>query len=202
MQANLRMQRWTGFRGHRIHMKNTILYILLATCIFSCKKQQHNTLKFPAETQTGANTLGCYIDGAAFIPSTTLQGLVHPITVLYNSQATPYEPAGFLSIQGIDARYNLNIAGSILVQKQNVTGPGEYALSHVFNCPQTYHCDGGGYRHADQDRYYYIESGKLIITRLDTVEKIISGRFYFTAKDTLGNKKEITGGVFDAKMVN
>jgi hypothetical protein len=176
------------------------------TCIFAlfigCRKNHTDGPQFPAETQAGLNTFGCYVDDKAFIPSTTLFGNVRPINVYYTPDSTQYYKAGFLSIQGIDARYSLDFAGDVLLQKQQVFGIGEYSLSHVFNCANPYNCDGGGYYNAKEGKTYFIESGKLTITRLDTLNKIISGRFYFTSKDTLGNRKEVTGGVFDTKYIN
>ncbi len=183
-------------------MKSYIIYISLALFFLSCRKNHNNDIQFPSETQNGLNSFGCYIDGTAFIPSTTLFGNVHPINVYYTPDSTQYYKAGFLSIQGIDARYSLDFAGDILIQKLNVFSTGEYPLTQVFNCGQPYDCDAGGYYNAKQSRTYFIENGKLTITKLDTINKIISGRFYFSAKDTLGNRKEVSNGIFDTKYVN
>lgn len=120
--------------------------------------------------------------------------------VYYAADSNLYYKAGFLSILGTDARYNLDFAGKVSIQKLPVLGTGEYSLGHVFNCASSpYDCDAGSYYNAKEWKNYFIESGKLTITKLDTINKIISGRFYFTAKDTLGNRKEITNGVFDTK---
>lgn len=183
-------------------MKKISIGLGLLFFLISCRKSSNDNIQFPAETQLGLNTFGCYIDGNAFIPSTTLFGNVRPINVYYTPDSTQYYKAGFLSIQGIDARYTLDFAGEVLLQKIQVFGLGEYSLTHVFNCVKSYDCDGGVYYNAKEGKSYFIESGKLIITRLDTSNKIVSGRFYFTAKDTLGNKKEVKSGVFDTKYVN
>lgn len=182
-------------------MRSRFIYIAVAVVLSSCWKYDKPELAFPAETRDGLNTCGCYINGVAFIPSTTLFGNVRPINAYYNHDSTTYYKAGFLSINVIDARYELDVAGSILMQKLGVFGEGEYTLNHVLNCPQPYDCDGGGYQHASVNRFYYIQTGKLTITRLDTINRIISGRFNFIAKDTLGHTKEISNGFFDAKYV-
>jgi hypothetical protein len=183
-------------------MKRILIYLSFLLLFISCRKNNSDGIKFPLETQNGLNTFGCYIDGNAFIPSTTLFGNVRPINVYYTPGPTQYYKAGFLSVQGIDARYSLDFAGDILIQKLPVSGIGEYPLTHVFNCANAYDCDGGGYYNAKEGKTYFIESGKLTITRLDTLNKILSGKFYFTAKDTLGNKKEVKGGVFDTKYID
>jgi hypothetical protein len=183
-------------------MKRVFIYLSLMALFISCRNNDDIILQFPSETQNGLNTFGCYIDNKAFIPSTTLFGNVRPISVYYTSEYTLYYKAGFLSIQGIDARYSLDFAGSILLQKIPVFGTGEYSLTHVFNSVNPYDYDGGGYYNAKEGKTYFIESGKMTITKLDTLNKIVSGRFYFTSKDTLGNRKEVTKGVFDTKYTN
>lgn len=183
-------------------MKKVLISLSLLFLFISCRKNNNDSIQFPAETQSGLNTFGCYIDGKAFIPSTTLFGNVRPINVYYTPDSTQYYKAGFLSIQGIDARYSLDFAGDVLLQKLQVFGIGEYSLTHVFNCVKPYDCDGGGYYNAKEGKTYFIESGKLTITKLDTLNKIVSGRFYFSAKDTLGNRKEVKSGVFDTKYIN
>jgi len=183
-------------------MKRILISLSFLSLFISCRKNKSDIIQFPAETQSGLNTFGCYIDGQAFIPSTTLFGNIRPINVYYTPDSTRYYNAGFLSIQGIDARYSLDFAGDILLQKLQVFGIGEYSLNHVFNCVNPYNCDGGEYYNAKEGKTYFIESGKLTITKLDTLNKIISGRFYFLSKDTLGNRKEVTSGVFDTKYIN
>lgn len=166
--------------------------------VIACRKSNY-TIPFPEETRSGLNTFGCYIDGKAFVASTTLFGNVRPLTVFYTPDPTTYYKAGFLSIQGIDARYALDHAGNVSIQKLKVFGTGEYALLHAFNCADPYSCDRGGYYNAKEGKTYFIESGSLTITKLDTISKIISGRFHFTSKDNSGIRKEVQNGIFDGK---
>ncbi|MBB1284127.1 hypothetical protein HRH25_07070 [Flavisolibacter sp. BT320] len=183
-------------------MKKLLLSIFILFILIACRRAANERVQFPPETQNGANTFGCYIDGQPFIPFTTLFGNVRPINVHYTPIATPYYKAGFLSIQGIDARYSLGHAGSVLLQKLAVFATGDYSLQHIAACGNPYDCDSGGYYNAKEGRYYFIESGTLTITKLDTVNKIISGRFSFMAKDSSGNKKDVQGGVFDTQYRN
>lgn len=182
-------------------MKRIVLTLSLLSFFISCRRNNIERIQFPAETQSGLNTFGCYVDGDEFIPSATARGMVHPINVYYTPDSTQLYKAGFLSIQGIDARYQLDFAGSVVIQKLQVFGVGEYSLSHVFNCIGPYACDGGSYRNSKEGKDYFIESGKLTITKLDTINKIVSGRFYFSSKDISGNRKEVTNGVFDTRYL-
>jgi hypothetical protein len=156
---------------------------------------------FPAETAEGLNTFGAYIDGRPFLTATTLFGNVRPVTGIYFPGANPNYPPGFLSILGIDARYQLEDAGRIVFQKLGVFGPGEYPISHVFNCPKPEDCDGGAYVKANTNQVYFILSGMVTITKLDTVQKIVAGRFAFVVKDSLNNTRRVTNGVFDCTYI-
>lgn len=186
--------------------KMTILtFIVFIALTISCSKNNEKESSFPAETQQGKNTLGCYVDGNPFYSATNLFGLVNPINVYYYKDSFPLlYSAGYLSVQGIDARYDLAIAGNIVIHKKNIFAVGEYPLvsQSVAFCNQNRSCDYTGYYNSKSGKSYSAESGKLILTKLDTVNKIVSGRFYFTAKDSLGNKIQVTNGRFDAKYPN
>lgn len=186
-------------------MKKILLVLtLLITTLLSCRKNRTDTSYiFPTETQEGKNTFGCYVNSTAFIAGTTLFGLVSPVNANYYKDSTQYYQGGFLSINGIDARYSLNVAGNVVINKLRVFGVGEYNFQNTGgNCASTYSCDDIGYHNASTGKTYFAESGKLIITKLDTLTKIISGKFDFIAKDTSGNKVEVIDGRFDVKYSN
>jgi hypothetical protein len=176
--------------------------LFLSVCLFiynSCTKPitVDEKISLPLETQDGRNTFGCYVNNDLFVP-TLIFGNVTPVLAHYTVSS---DKNSFLSIQGIDSRYNLDFAGSIVIQKLNILKEGDYELKHIFNWADPYSYDQGGYRNVKEDQFYFIETGKLTISKLDTVNKIISGRFYFSAKDTLGNRKEIKQGRFDIKYI-
>ena len=172
-------------------MKKTIFYLLLLLAFISCEKDAEITL----------GTFKCKIDGKTFYPNTTLYGMVHPVNVYYPSKTNTMYPAGFLSIQGIDANYIYDTAGDVVLQKVGVFGPGVYPLKHIFST-NPYANDGCWYYNSKESRNYFAESGELTITTFDTINKIIVGKFYIHVKDTLGNKKSITDGVFNTKYTN
>ena len=183
---------------------NKVLYLVAFIMIFSmsCRKSNNNSDLFPTETQEGKNTIGCYIEGNSFIGGTTLFGLVSQLNVTYFKDSTAYSGAGQLSINGIDARYYLDNAGDIVINKFRVFGTGEYSLTHVRNCGTINSCDDIGYRNAKTGKTYFAESGKLTISKLDTLNKIVSGTFSFIAKDSAGLIIKVTNGRFDAKIKN
>jgi hypothetical protein len=180
-------------------MRVLTLILFMAITVVACKKVAAPDSVFPTETTEGKNTFGAYVDGVPFIASTTLFGQVRPVNAMYEPGPNGYFPSGFLNINGIDARYGQEQAGSITIQKQGVFSTGEYPLSNDRNCTDYNLCDLGGYDRSSVPRVYFVASGTLTITRLDTLQKIIAGRFSFVAVDTLGNRRQVTGGVFDIR---
>lgn len=167
--------------------------------VLSCKKSHNSSVGFPQATQSGKNTFGCYIDGVPFLPYSTLYGLVVPISAVYyyDSSGFLHSPAGFFSVQGIDVLAPQNLDGSVFIQKVGLFDTGKYSISALPGCANPYQCNGGGYQNDPSDDFYFIDSGVLHITRFDTLNKIISGTFSFIARDSAGNTKQVTGGVFD-----
>jgi hypothetical protein len=177
-------------------------FIAVSAClVFSCIKSPSTSISFPSATQSGKNTFGCYIDGVPFIPYSTLYGNVIPISVTYYYDSTAFDydqtPPGYFSIEGIDVLAPQKMNGDFSIQKVGLFTTGQYPISGPLNCPNPLQCDAGGYENSPTEDYYFIDSGMLNITRLDTLNKIISGTFNFTVRDSSGNTKQITGGVFD-----
>jgi hypothetical protein len=179
------------------------LIALWASLILSCGKSHNTSVSFPEATQSGKNTFGCYIDEVPFIPNSTSNGNVIPISAVYYYDSTSFDfdqtPPGYFNIEGIDVLAPQKMNGSFSIQKVGLFGTGQYPISASLNCLNPLQCDGGGYENSPTEDYYFIDSGMLNITRLDTLNKIISGTFHFTVSDSAGNTKQITGGVFDVK---
>jgi len=174
-------------------MKKMFFYSLLILFSSSCEKWETN----PEKVELG--TFRWKVDGEKAEASSTLFGLVKPISVSYRRAGTQdyfNYPPGFLSIQGIATG-----VGTVGMQKIGVFNIGEYQLTHQ-DCGN-YDCDAGGFNPWGEmnsqggSNYYTLEKGKLTITKLDTIAKIISGNFYFDAVDELGKRKKITHGVFN-----
>ena len=156
----------------------------------SCEKKNFDEM--PPETQTGANTFGCLIDGQLFVGGCCAPWMTKVLSVTYNSAS---DQLG-ISIWG---KMNGGPAGSISI---NIDSPkpnsiqkfsfANYFPSGLADCPN----------------YSASNSGIYIITKLDTLNKIVSGRFEFVGRcadwdfnimDSTMNK-EITQGRFDLKF--
>ncbi|WP_293786919.1 DUF6252 family protein [uncultured Pedobacter sp.] len=162
-----------------IKLANSFFLVLLIIFSFSSCKKRINPVKneeLPAETQTGANTFGCLIDGKAYIPDGVF-GLP-AITASLQYQ--------ILNLRSIKKSSNEAIGLPV----RNMTAVGEYAITSEM-----------GYSNPDLD--YKAVAGKITITKYDVANNIVSGRFYFTAKnEKAGKTVSITDGRFDVKFTN
>lgn len=166
-------------KNHKPMKKLTLLFICLLL-FASCKKKTVATPDpvLPAETQTGANTFGCLVDGKVFVPkgNFTIPGL--STVIQFN----------ILSLGAARTSSNESISFGI----RNMNAVNNYDL--IFPNEAEYSLKS--------EQYAPIE-GKITVTKYDQVNKILSGRFYFTGKNTQTNKLVyITDGRFDVKYTN
>jgi hypothetical protein len=171
------------------------LFIVLVSG--NCKKNNSDPIEeLPPETQTGANTFGCLIDGKIFLPKG-------------NPLAGPIKKASYQLVNG---KYSLLISGSNT--SSNITkGVGMQGDSIIISTGTfelvEYNVKGklsGSYAEFESGNIndYFtnnINRGQLTITKFDTVNQIISGRFWFDAKNSNGQIVQVREGRFDMPYV-
>lgn len=150
--------------------------------------------KLPKPTQTGKNTFGCKINGERWVPdgSGGFQP-VKPITGGFNLLAgnPPIRRIWIQTLsedgQSIDLQLNTTQVGVYLLNENTQIRP--YAL---------FSKNYGMYR---KDNSIYTTSskytGKITITKSDTITGLLSGTFEFTVGNSTGKTYEITDGRFD-----
>jgi hypothetical protein len=179
-------------------MKNILLLLTLTLTLSSCHKDD-NTFssndQLPPETQIGANTVGCLVNGQVYLPSQS--GLNSPVNCFYQLYNGEYfftmafsdnkNSGPDVSVQ--TARLNLQVGQTYILNK-NIIANGDYTGG------------GGTYRLSTSNKYYTntIKTGELKITKLDLPNAIISGTFWFDAINTAGTVVEIRQGRFDWKF--
>lgn len=181
-------------------MKYTILCLAAALMLNSCIKKPATVDeidKLPPKTQEGRNTFGCLINGKAFVPGDKYWGLVKPISCNYYTKDEFHYIRGSLFLQGITMLGNEGM-GSLAIQKMDVYSKGTYSIPYV-PCSTAYRCDAS-FLHLDQSGDYVSQGGVLKISRLDTLQHIVSGTFDFTVKGADGKNYAIIEGRFDLKM--
>lgn len=158
-----------------------LLLIFFAGIFMSCEKSSTGTNKMPLlpdETQNGANTFGCIVNGIVWLPSGNQEipaasfDYSTPPTIVIRANNITRKQSFEISLQ-----HDFSITSYIL----NDTLPGQIIK---FSYGGTdYLCDS-------------VKSGNLTLTKFDAENRIISGVFYFDAvADTM--RYDIRLGRFD-----
>ena len=171
-----------------------VMLVMFASCK-SCKKEIN---LLPDETQTGANTFGCLVDGKAWIPTGSGAIGSKPIVGGYRS-ALPPVYSNSTNVWILTSRDSERIS----LYARNVDRIGAYPLNFDTGpAPQELYPQN--YASCSTNSGFYttttIHTGVVEITRADTVSSIVSGRFSFTGLDRTTNKTiQVTDGRFDCK---
>ncbi len=175
-------------------MKHFFLFLALPLLLVSCKKNDPVSA-LPPETQTGANTFGCLVNGQPWTP----QG--NDGTSNYTVSYDTFPNGGILEIITYKI-YGLgpNDFQSLSLWTSQLAGPGTYFFQDKqraiasFNDQKT-NCY---WRNADSTTTY--RRGSLTLTRLDLKAGIVSGTFAFTLYKPGCDSVRITQGRFDRKL--
>ena len=188
--------------------KTTLLLILL---LIGCSKDnpapEDPFAKLPPETQTGANTFGCIINNQVFYPRDGTSSLFNPGGKGLEFWVAPGGTKEYNEIEIRDLQ-DAKPANSMIIHLQGLDqiGVGEYVWhpSNFYNSidglmqnyvyAKIYDASVNGWR------YYgsYENSGKVTITRYDTVNHIYSGTFNGNLRLMNGTQElEISNGRFD-----
>jgi hypothetical protein len=177
--------------------------------------------KMPAVTQTGANTAGCVVDGLTWVPRNvgqTMSGQPLPaIDVEWGKVPGGRHPLSLVLAKNIDDQTHVHGQTFLHLYLPDITQPGTFVLDQsadpsVVNGPTAY----AGFRFARSPRKQLRTGpgapGRLIVTRLDTSARIVSGTFEFTPAEVTsgltgngtpipgGKTARITEGRFDCKF--
>jgi hypothetical protein len=179
-------------------MKKIILLLLVTfslLCLGGCSKD--NTFppastpdQLPPATMVGANTVGCLVNGEVFLPHKNNPFGSSSITCFYQFVNGAYHfSLGFSNDLQTNVR-GVNIASHNIVLQQGNT----YQLINN-NGNSSF---GSYYNFADSQYFTTnIITGELKITKLDQVNSIISGAFWFDGINSTGIKTEVRDGRFD-----
>lgn len=177
----------------------TIFTFIVLTSIQCRKNKPTNPIdQLPPETQTGANTFGCLIDGKVFKPKGDPFG--GPI----KKASYQFLNGGFyFGISGIDKSNPEDVIDVGLRADSIVLGTGTFSLTKYGS--KGFFGGGVGHNKISQMRIDYYtndtQTGQLIIKHFDTVNQIVSGTFWFDAKNTNGEIVQVREGRFDMPYV-
>ena len=173
-----------------------VLCLTLCSCE-SCEEQEWDTL--PPETQKGANTFGCYVNGELFVGQ--VKGFIFPPAGIPPLVAIFNHKTNRLSIH-----CESNNGPWIGLDIYNPIENESDALTLGYFTPR-------GIR--DCDNFGCDNCGRILITKFDTINRIVSGTFEFSGRcseitfDESGDPKilfigdstvQVTDGRFDIRL--
>lgn len=187
-------------------MQKTFFLLLSSLFLFACCKSDDDiptpdpnipeVEKLPPATQTGANTVGCLVNGMAFLPSGSLTGSSNPYCGYYYDEFV-------LVFRVVKNEENITGNGTesvaIYIDETIVEENAVYILKHIQGQKRAVFKIIGG-TITTPDEYYETNNeytGELHITKLDKDNNIISGTFWFDAVNEQGEAVEIREGRFD-----
>ena len=178
-------------------MKPNLLPLLgLALLLLTqCQKSDPDPVSaLPPETQTGANTFGCLVNGQAWTPRGNAG---------FSNYQVDFDPTYRGGILGIHTyRYDNNgiTFQSIIFGGDSINHLGKYSLKTLPRSA-TFTDTGRPTGCNDFDsRYGSYCQGKMVVTRLDRTAGIVSGTFEFTLARAGCDTVKVTQGRFDKKL--
>ncbi|MCF6128486.1 hypothetical protein L1S35_02300 [Flavobacterium sp. AS60] len=195
-------------------MKKTVLIFIATMLLTACSSDSNPEDGLPKETQTGANTFGCLIDGKLLLPRSGNNNIVDPLSgaTLWGGYPNVFD---YFELEIID--YKSAKRGSLLLHMHDVVniGIGEYTINesngmdNVDGLNHTYlHCVIFDKNTNSYQQYVSFEnSGTLSIKRLSinaSSGNIVSGTFNCRVRNIQNpsDEIEITNGRFDVNSHN
>lgn len=180
--------------------------MLVATLLIgflACKKEEPGTYTgplpidytvLPPETQTGAGTFGCLVDGEVWVPRVPLGAITYR-----DIESTVWEKdftgSGVILCNLVDVSESIDNELVLSFGNTHFNSTKLFSVS-IFG---RYKTSTGEYFRSD---YHYTNSNFIDITKIDTLNNIVSGIFNLTLyrdSTNLGDKIEISDGRFDLK---
>ena len=174
-------------------MKNIILILITTFTLSCCNKEDDNPQnpidQLPLATQTGANTFGCLINGEPFVVTNT------------SLQTAIYQDGGLLI--GGQKNINNNLTQvSMFISEANI---GVIIAENNLYVLNSNSVPKGEYYIENQNCFYFTSSnytGSLMITKIDNINFIISGKFEFKSiSENCADIINITNGRFDLQYI-
>jgi Family of unknown function (DUF6252) len=174
-------------------MKKLLLLLCTTFLLSSCDRDGQifaGKDQLPPETQTGANTVGCLVNGKVFLPKK--EGISPEVNCFYQLVDGEY----YFSISFSDRTGANNTTVNVFTKKISLKVGSNYVLNKPDN---TILGSGGEYRESQLNQYNTNKAttGELKITKLDPTNSIISGTFWFDAVNSAGEVVQIREGRFD-----
>lgn len=175
----------------------SLISILTLALIFSCcskKEDEQPTTpvdQLPPASQTGANKVGCLVNGQVFLPYQENPVGVPAVTCSYQYLNGSYEFGLGIRNDKLSKVRGITILSNKLefILGQTYTLQQEESINSSFAYYKIGFSNGFGTN--------TVNKGEIRIIKLDQVNAIISGTFWFDAINSAGEKVEVREGRFD-----
>ncbi|MBY0477079.1 MAG: hypothetical protein K2Q24_05500 [Chitinophagaceae bacterium] len=173
-------------------LTHTFYLLLFSSLLLNSKCKKDNEPQLPPETTIGAMTFGCKIDGKVFVPKggNGYSGIITEYPFLGNGPGGGWflnivaanRAASNLPTVSITTDSLLLIQGTAYqLKKQKGFAKGQHTFDLLLY------------------QMWPNDFGELFITKHDSIQRILSGRFSFTASRSTGEKVIVTEGRFDIR---
>lgn len=177
-------------------MKKSSLFLilLLAAFLIPCCHKGKLPNVLPPVTQEGKNTIGFKINGKVWIPERNRVPFGNRCPEVYVKYSDEMDGGVGSLIISVSRKENNNVAYLHIGAIQNtILDTGQYFRKIMVD-----YSDGGAYVSGSYSGPIYSEGGYFSITKLDTINQIISSKFAFSLKsNNTGKMIRITDGRFD-----
>lgn len=169
-----------------------LIAVLFASCMIDFTTRPNQTEGLPPKTETGANTIGCLLNGKVFLPRGA--GLLYGLN---NNCGTNLLSVGMNDTRSTEADYIYLSLYPLLDTAYLISNYDSSSSNRMqFTVVNYGHPDIPAYNCYPVNSY----SGHLSISKRDTVNRILAGTFWFDAIDTTNNTVvQVRDGRFDLR---
>jgi hypothetical protein len=157
--------------------------------LFSISCSNENQIQLPPATEEGKDILGCFVNGNVFIAQGGFIGGVEDLGMSISEES--------FNLAGTAYGDDTNVDGNLYIYVINQDVRNKIDQEITLNNKSTevgYFIDSSGKEYyTGADKF----TGKLKISKLDTIKEIVSGTFWFDAVSNDGDIVEIRDGRFD-----
>lgn len=177
--------------------------ILLCFTQVTCKKEKHKSPLevLPAITQEGKNTVGCLINGEAYIPKGFIQ-----YTPNFHVVVDPTYKNGDFSLRTVRLDRKKDERLYLTINSDSIRSVGTYVINDTGNTRSLLSKGDASLSKVYCNVHYngtYHRKGFLKITKYDMQKGIVSGEFEFSMVNRdcgFGDTIKVTNGRFDYKL--
>ena len=192
-------------------LRPAVLLLLPLLGLTQCSLLGENTAPFPPmpePTQSGANTAGCVVDGRPWVARSTIPmigpGTFPAVTARWGTSSIgqPKRLALHL-VKSTDGPYDQHNPTTIDLELPGITRPGTFALDQPAVRPYPAYARFAFTRISPYRELFTGPNspGRVVVTRFDTLSRVASGTFEFTAfEGATGTSMRVTEGRFDCQF--